>query len=682
MKLKSIPEYLIVSLSLLLVLVACGGGHGNSSDIFPNAPPGASGVITGPNSFLLFPNEVINTSGVSEIDSAAYTNAYYAAIDPSGVKDTYTKWKAANGFDSGTGTQINVVVGDSRDLGYGRHITARKNADGTMAFSVRNYLVWAAAGYGYSSVNLDAAVVQDNRWYIGASNIEFSPGPKGGVPFAKFYFFNPDGSRASEVNLDGRGNKWMPGPCITCHGGRADPLTPAGTFPLVQNAKSLTRGDVQGHMHPLEPDSFEYSTKPGFTRADQEAALKILNTWILQSYPLPCVVGGPTCDTIPVAGSSVTGFAEDTDRRVATKDEWQGVAAALIKDGYGGNGLPNAKYVDAVPASWVAAGQSSLYQNTVVPSCRICHVLRGAGSSFANSLSGTDVDLTDYAKFNSYADQIKLHSIDRGNMPLAKILYEKFWSTPSISDTLANYLQGAGYTVRDAAGALLKPGRPIADPGPGRTVKQGATLLSGIASQYATNYQWSIVSGAASAVSLSNENSRDATFTATADGAYVVQLVVDNGKLTSLPASVNVVVNNLLAQPATIRFSDIKAVLQAPAGCLICHTVTTVANPLPSLSNPAMTPLVYDNVDRNGDGLIDATDDSWMYSEVRGRINFNDPADSPLLLKPAGKHHGGGMQLKFGDMALQKSVDQLAPGDPLRANYDLFLNWILNGAPQ
>ncbi len=87
------------------------------------------------------------------------------------------------------------------------------------------------------------------------------------------------------------------------------------------------------------------------------------------------------------------------------------------------------------------------------------------------------------------------------------------------------------------------------------------------------------------------------------------------------------------------------------------------------------TPSHYTNEDRNGDGIVgDATDDAWFYAEVRGRVNFTEVAASPLLRKPSGNHHNGGRRDGFDTSA--------APGQPARAEYDLFLNWILNGAPQ
>ena len=56
-----------------------------------------------------------------------------------------------------------------------------------------------------------------------------------------------------------------------------------------------------------------------------------------------------------------------------------------------------------------------------------------------------------------------------------------------------------------------------------------------------------------------------------------------------------------------------------------------------------------------------------VYQTVRSLVDFDDPENSRLLLKPSGHHHAGGTLTGF-DLA----------GD--RSNYDLFLNWILEGA--
>jgi mono/diheme cytochrome c family protein len=634
-----------------LLLGACG--QANTGD----APPASASAVTGPNNFLLFPNPQVQADGSLQTNSTAYAQAYYAAIDPTNAKDTLAKWKAANGFDSGTGTQVEVVFGDVRDLGYGRRMIARQNIDGSIAAVVENYLVGAVVNYVFSTLNLDAAVLQDRRWHDNTNAIEFSPAP-GVIPgpgcvgcFAKFFNFDAaTGNRGLAVQLDGRGDKAMPGVCLSCHGGRGDALTPPGAggqplFPLVSNPVLMQRGDAEGRMMPLEVDTFAFSTTAGLTRADQEAALKTLNGMVLCAYPRPAAA--------PVS-------AEDACRRVASATEWQGTAADLIKNAYGGNGLPNATYSDTfVPAGWL--GQESLYANVVAPACRACHLVRGYGTQ-------SDIDLNTFAKFQGFADRTRAHVIDRGNMPLAKIVFQDFWASPTRVELLGAFLEAPpqNLSVRDSGGAVLRPGRPVAIPGPNRVVLPGATPLTAAGSLYATSFQWSIVVPGPGGATLDNANSAQATFNATLDGTYGLQLIASSAGVASAPAPLTIVVNST-PSPATsaIDFTNIKGVLQT-VGCTGCHTAGGFGLP----------PIDFTNIDRDGSGgAADMTDDLWFYTELRGRINFADLEASPLLRKPSGNHHRGGGPGATFDASL-------APGQPGRVNYDLFLNWILNGAPQ
>lgn len=647
-RINSIATLARVSIAVLLLglQAGCGGGGGGSSDVVPQSDFPVT-PVAGPDSYLIFPNPQLMPDGKRQTVEEDYATAYYAAIDPTNAKDTLAKWKAANQFDSGTGTQVTVVFGDQRDLGYGRRMTARQNTDGTLAFVVENYLVRTGPDYGYSNLNLEAAIVRDSRHFIGINAIEFSPGPNGGVSFGKWFnFSSTTGQRQTLVDLDGRGDKAMPGPCISCHGGRGDALTAVGAngkrqFNLVQNTVSQTRGDVEAHLHPFEPDVFGFSTTAGFTRADQEAAIKTINRMILCSYPLPAPSSAP----------------EDACRRPASPSEWQGTAASLIKAAYGGDGLPNATFVDDfVPQGWVTAGQSTLYKTVVAPACRTCHIMRGnAGNS--------DLDFTSYEKFAGYADRIKHHVVDRGNMPLAKIVYDAFYSTSAGPNNLANFLESQGLTAR-SGGTVLKAGRPIADPGPSRVVRPGTTTLSASRSLYANGYAWTLVSGPAGAT-LGGASTATATLTANTPGNYVVQLVASNGSVQSDPVRITVVVSATLSPaPDAIRFADIKAMLQSST-CTNCHS------PTGTLPRP---PVYYTNTDRNGDGTVgDATDDRFFYEELRSRINFVDLAASPLLRKPSGNHHGGNLIIRFNA--------SLEPGSDGRRDFDLVQNWILNGAP-
>jgi hypothetical protein len=652
--------------------------------------PNPSTAPVGLNRFLLFPNPVAMNAGGFETDTTAYAQAYYAAIDPTSAKDTIDKWKTQNQFGTGTGTELLAVFRDAKDLGYGRRMTGRMNTDGSVAFFVENYNVTPNGSGNYSSVlNVEAAINRDTRWHVGTNAIEWSsatctpldpPDCNPNVRFAKYFnFSSKDGTRQLAVDLDGNGLKAMPGPCITCHGGRGDPLTPpdANTglprFPLVENAVSRKRGDVQAKLHGMNVDSFEYSPDiAGFSKTDQQATLKLFNQWILCTYPL---AGAP-------AG------AEDACRVPAGPNEWQGTAAEMIKQWYGGPGMSNANFNDLdpaglplyVPTGWggVAgvAGPGTpfpntnppitdvqLYKDVVAPYCRTCHILRGTKNQ-------NDLDFTTLVKFQGYADRIRAHVFDRGTMPLALIVYNDFWNSNAPRE-LANAINPSLDAlvpplppVSDSSGAPFKPGRPIADPGPNRMVRTGANAtLSAENSLFASSFSWSQVSGPVIA-QIVNPSSMITQFNASAAGSYVMQLTVSNGSLSD-SKQVTVTVDNAFPDPANLKFAQVKNVLQnhAPTACTSCHTVTAVPQP------GTVPPIWYNTFDRDGSGgVADATDDAWFLKAVQGRVNLTEIEASPLLRKPSGNHHNGGTLFNLGTQAgLQ--------------DYSVFYNWILAGMP-
>lgn len=668
-----LPWRVCLLLAVAVGVAACGAGS-SSGDVNPSDK--AAGAPTeGPDSFLLFPNPQKQDDGTLQIAEAAYATAYYEAIDPNNERDTLAKFKAVNGFGTAGGAlgEVSVIVGDQRDLGYGRRMTARQNADGTLAFVVENYLVGA---YGpYSPLNVEAAIYPEAKWHVGTNGIEFSPGydanctaaPRCATNFVKFYTFDPiTGARLTTVNLDGRGAKAMPTVCSSCHGGRADPLTPAAGSPTgralfakLMNAASKAdyaagdvggvRGDLGAQLHPFEPASFDFSTIPAFTRAMQEANIKTINRMVLCSFPNPGASAG-----------------HDACRRTAVFDEYQGAAATHLKDMYGGaaNTLANAvsntndTYVEN---SWTVAGQANLYLNAQANSCRVCHLLRGTGNQ-------SDIDFETFAKFDGYSDRIKAHVLDRGNMPLSKLINDNYWATPSTYNAMATYLTSKGFT-----NTATRAGRPVADPGPSRVVQQSTSTLSAAMSLFSTGYQWSIVTDPVGGATIANANSATATLTTTGNGTYVIQLITSRGATLSAPATVNVVVNSALTyNPTALRFADIKAILQEPTrpsgACTGCHT--TNGGP----------PIWYIDIDRNGNGGVEATnnktndDNHWFYKELRGRINFTDWVASPLLRKPSGNHHNGGLHSRFDA--------SLTPGAADREDYDKILGWIMNGAPE
>jgi len=681
----------------LALLAACT--QKNTADQQDQAGAAAADVALGVNRFLLFPNPIgtdplaVN-GGTFETDTIVYAQAYYDAIDPPDInnnrtRDTLDKWKAQNGFSDSSnplaGTEKLAVFRDVKDLGYGRRMTGRRNTSGSIAFYVENYNVAPNGSGGYSSdLNVDAAILRSSQWHVGTNAIEWSSTPcrpnydptdcdnTGTVRFAKYFNFSAvDGTRQLQVDLDGHGLKAMPGPCITCHGGRGDPLTPNDAtgnprFPLVENSPSRKRGDVEGRLPPMNVDSFSYSTdQPGFAKSDMQGPLRFFNQWILCTYPTP-------------TPASVTDSSGATcNRPTAGFNEWQGTAAEMLQYWYGNDPNLMGAFADTyVPTGWGGVGgiagpgtailntaplitDVALYQNVVAPFCRTCHILRGTANQ-------SDLDFTSLAKFQSAVDRIKVHVFDRGNMPLAQIPHSDFWNS-SAPQTLANFVDSQlGVGTATSSGVPLMPGRPIADAGPNRMVRTGTDAsLSGANSLFTSTYSWTYVGGGQAPL-ITNANQMNATFNASAAGTYPVRLTVDGGAFQDIV----ITVDDNFPDPSKIKFAHVKNVLQnlvhaTGNKCVLCHK--NVSPPLPGTTPP----IWYTDFDRDGNGAVDPTDNSWFVSELSGRVNLTDIQASPLLRKPTGKHHNGGTLLNLADTSSGGGL----------SNYSILYNWILDGMP-
>lgn len=657
---------------------------------------GAAGVdVPSINRFLLFPNPIgtdpfAQDGGAFETAGTEYANAYYRAIDPTNAKDTIDKWRTVNGFTGYAvrpGTEHLAVFRDVKDLGYGRRMTARRNSDdNSVAFYVENYKVTPGASVDYSSeLNVEAAIRRDTQWHVGTNAIEWSTATCTAgfdpadcdptVKFAKYYnFSSADGTRQVAVDLDGRGKKAMPGPCITCHGGRGDPLTPNDAsgkprFPLVENLPSRKRGDVGAHLHGQNVDSFSFSTsQPGFAKSDLQPFLKDFNQWIVCTYPTP-------------TAATVTGAWGTCNRPLAGNNEWQGTAAEMIQAWYGGPGMPAAIFSDTyVPAGWntntaipgTTFTDTQLYKGVVAPYCRTCHILRGTKNqddiNFMSLAIPAVVGVTLAGGFQSYADRIKVHVFERGNMPLSLIPHTDFWNStaPQMLASFIDAQPGVGSVT--SGGVPLMPGRPIPDPGPDRMVRTGSNaVLTAENSLFANTFAWSEPTPSGH-VTITNPSGMVAIFNADTAGTYTVRLTVNNGPFKD----VKIVADDNFPDPLNIKFAQVKNVLQnvlhgGTTHCIDCHT--PVANVVTGTRVP---PIWYTStLDRDNDGAVNATDEAWFVKALSGRVNLTEISASALLRKPTGNHHNGLKVIDTADTSTSSSGG-------LRS-YSILYNWILAG---
>ncbi|MDH3714009.1 MAG: hypothetical protein OET44_09210 [Gammaproteobacteria bacterium] len=604
----------------------------------------------------------------STISSRQYATAYYAKIDPNNERDTLAKWQTFNGFGTPAVVDGHVRFRDTRDLGYGRNMFFRVNANGTFASFVDNFQVQTIPGQEYSALNLEALIADDRQYHIGTNAIEYSCSDPTNCDcnanpndcFVKFFTFksaNDDGlqERALEQDLDGRGDKAVPGICVSCHGGNTlvpEPLAPNKiTFP--------NGGDTNSTLQLLELDTFEFGTGSGLSRASQEADFKTLNTAIYCTYP----GANPTvCATVGITPPT------------AAAGDWQGTFARELVEGCYADDFSEIRYggsdgeCDFVPAGWrpdpgdgnPPAGADQLFLNVVGPHCVVCHVRHGSdlGTELNAGLGGKDIDFSTWDKFISYADQIERLVFDEGNMPLALLNYNVFWADPNKSALLGSFLPGFRHGNSD--GTTQVPGDPVADPGPDR-VTTVPIRLSAAASHFSDSFKWQIITSPAGSVPvLSNPLTVRPTFTTDLDGEYQLRLTAANGERVNTAVATITVDSTLMPASGDLTFdTDISPMLEANCSNNTCHQEDTGNGGIEGVP-------VFWNATDTGQSA------DKFYREALARVNFADPEESLILRKPSGSYHYGG----------QQAIDAGFDVDDVNArdNYDMLLNWILAGA--
>ena len=201
----------------------------------------------------------------SRINSQSYAEVYYSAVDPYKERTTFAQWKSVNGFSNGA--EYRITFRDTLDLGYGRDIYAKNGLDGSFAFYAENYVVQLSEGdvFTYGALGLDAALRTDEEFHISTNAIEYSPidpNDPNSDKILKLFTFSPANSndiqkRATSIDLDGRGEKFMPTACLVCHGGSLYPLNTDGSF-----SKQSLRS---AKFNSLDTDHFTFSKSNVYT---------------------------------------------------------------------------------------------------------------------------------------------------------------------------------------------------------------------------------------------------------------------------------------------------------------------------------------------------------------------------------------------------------------------------------
>lgn len=626
-----------------------------------------------PDHFLRFLNDQ-----EGKVLSDEWTRAYYKVVDPFDERTTLEAWKATNGFGS-CADEFHIIFRDAKDLGYGRDMYACKHSDGRFAVFVRNFIVKIFDGdpTNYGPINVEAAIEADLTHHVGSNAIEFSPldpADPSSEKVAKFFTFTPDGARNLSADLDGRGKKPMPQPCLLCHGAT---LLPWDTDMVMSHPEPWTIPEVEqtiksAKLNQLELDSFDYSSLyPSWSRSNQEERFRLFNGYVRETY----MEIAERDDTVP--GHWCADFA--IELAVGRYGEVPDPITPATPCGAHNPVALSGNYQDGfIPTGWRQTasrpeGVEVLYKRVIEPHCIACHSLRGnaagerAGAANATR-AGNSINFNSYEEFIGYADIVKEYVFRRGAMPLSLRNYLDFWEDPDQGPAiLASFLPG--FDLYAADGSVVPPGKPVALPGAERTVKSPVQLDAG-ASYFARTYQWTVAEKPAGAVAVfSNMNSPAPLFYASQEGDYRLRLTVINNKGTDSEDLVLHIDQSLSPVQSELTFyDDIRPILQTPdpgqvskrEACTNCHSSATA----PASALYKGIPVYYDDA---VDDPLDATDRN-LYLDVMARVDLDEPENSILLRKPTREQHGGGIVLDLDNPGHYES-------------YQTIINWIRNGAP-
>ncbi len=306
----------------------------------------------------------------------------------------FSSWKKRWGFDV-AGADVQAIYVNGADLNRERNMHGISKALGT-AFYVCNH----------SSANdptLSNAVNNNKLIACGAMEYSVTPGVNSGLPFVKFYVFGPSGSMIQSANQDGRGEKFLPGACVVCHGAHHGPNLDADFTRFDENGR--TQPNLRAQFLPFDLTNFVFSTTASLSRASQEAQFRQLNQLVLKDKPTPAIIEF-------VKGSYPT-------------------ATSTFASNF-------------VPAGW--AGHEPLYNKVVKPYCRSCHLAMAPDDS-TNGLAFQSFEQFRQFNFQNSARTCGLNvgvARKRYSMPNSLVTFNKFWNDAAAVSALQTHLIDEG----------------------------------------------------------------------------------------------------------------------------------------------------------------------------------------------------------------------------------------------
>lgn len=472
--------------------------------------------------------DVENLRQALNLESKLSANNYYNCIDPLEKTKTLAGWLASAGFTGKGDGDVNTKYINNYDLGFGRDMHMRQDANGNIYSYVTNYNT------------LENTLTNRNEFAIVV--MEYSPAPTGNCGDApdtgnaaatskkivKFYAYVPDQIkggyiRAESMNFDGRGEKYLPGVCTACHYGNNH------TTEFNSSGKiSAENADLDSSFMPWDLDAFLYTQannkrlvdpayaafaktagitsteQDHYSREAQEALFKQQNQMVLHTFTdnaknIPRFTHaikqlhgwyGGAAERAKVEALNFGG--DNRSLSDAELNELQGVLKTLPSGKFDGSYIPNGWRDDK--------SQEALYVDVYERNCRMCHLFT----------PNVKFDFDNYGEFVNHPS-LKNYVYERGLMPMSRLTMDRFWLNFNGGDSsakkLRDHLNSDANSTNDISEKLI-PGAPVAIVSPEANSKtpadiqidfDGATLFDGSASLFAETYRWTLDAASVSA---------------------------------------------------------------------------------------------------------------------------------------------------------------------------------------
>lgn len=385
-------------------MVANGPDGNVRGEMVVPEPGDQSNLLPGALQFLTYKGDDTRLSACKYYESLGAVGSCEAdgtMNDPISFDD-WKRQKSFAPYNAGN-VEVSALYINEMDLNLVRHMVATPGpGPQESAFYVCNGP--GPEGQSQDEIDdvLETALEGDKQVACVAMEWSATPGVNGGQPFTKFLTFGPDGSLIPSVNLDGRGEKYMPGACVACHGGSQY----TGHFPE-QGQPSPYLGS---RFLPFDTGNYLFGSRAALTELAQGAALKQLNMMVRATEePILPATTTPTMSLI---------------------DGWYAGGRTALDKTY----LPPAWRVATGTAT--APEVAKFYHQVVGSSCRTCHV--SLGPNF-------DWDALSPATFKS---RVELHAcggtadlVKNASMPNALVSRDRVAERATADPDLARLMQ-------------------------------------------------------------------------------------------------------------------------------------------------------------------------------------------------------------------------------------------------